>query len=920
MTSDADQATSFTRKRRMLACAILLALPALLLFESLFLGQEYIPFDHRVFPPASSALSAEAIAELRQRGNWEITEKTMLVVPEFELAKQELEAGRLPHYNPWVRSGAPLFANVLDGFAHPLHLPLFFGRTEARFAIVAFMAFALAGLFMFGFLQSLQLSWVAALFGAIVFQLSGTLSANGHFYMRMETLAFLPAGFWALERYARSASMRAAVAFAAVLALTWLAGFPPFALVCSLAFGARMLTIVLGHAFSKRSLEGGLRAHAVKSAAVLGFATLLGLGLAAIQLVPMLDYFPEAQRNLSQSLDELASQGIDPLALFGVSMPFPFGSPIGVDNIPGARHPLLYQFWTRTSPSTGKLFSEISYNYTEYAIYLGAIPTVFAIVALFRGMRFRIFAAAALISAFVLATGGVVFQALADLPVIKSTPPMRFVGLCAFFGAALAAIGFEVIVHTGGKVTRRITEVVTAAAAALALGVSLWSRGLGDDKERATETAIEAIRTHWIADYPGVAGDANALRSMFGENAARAYAQFSESFIVLALTLLGLTFWMTALPYPQEASRARIRRALLGAVVGITAAFLMHNARHVNPSFPAPTPSEAQAYDENSVLQFLRNKRKEHAKDGGFAVARVADAPSLPIPLPPNTLMREHIRDLNSYAFVDARSHRPFLALYGPGQMIRQYWLHALPFDARLGRGLFDLVGVRYWLTKKAYPALGEAKHVHDEGGHGQCYVYENEGVLPRAWLVAKAKRAEGVDAEKADEAVRDRLHAEDFDPRRELWLHDVEAELAARGSDDADAVAKATVAFTTDESARLEIRVENSPGAWLVLSDAVYSNWHATIDGGETPWHRANLFCRAVWVPEGTHVVGFAYEARPFWLGLIASLVSALLCLVLFFWPTGRRAHAAPPTAPHESDPEQNSPDVREASDADAA
>ena len=31
-----------------------------------------------------------------------------------------------------------------------------------------------------------------------------------------------------------------------------------------------------------------------------GWIVAVGLGLAAIQIVPMLDYFPEAQRNLNQ--------------------------------------------------------------------------------------------------------------------------------------------------------------------------------------------------------------------------------------------------------------------------------------------------------------------------------------------------------------------------------------------------------------------------------------------------------------------------------------------------------------------------------------------------------------------------------------------------------------------------------------------
>lgn len=895
---------TFSGRQRLLVCAILLVLPALLLFESLFLGNEYVPFDHRVFAPHSTTLSAEQIADLQARGNWEITEKTMLVVPEFDLAKQELAEGRLPHYNPWVRSGAPLFANVLDGFAYPLHLPLFFGRTQARFALVAFLAFALAGLFMFGFLRSLRLSWIAALFGAITFQLSGTLSANGHFYMRMETLAWLPAGFCALECFARTQSTRSAACFALSLAMTWLAGFPPYAFVCSLAFGARILTIVGAHALTRRGLADApdTPASFVRSVLLLGLATTLGIGLAAVQLVPMFEYFPQAQRNLSQGLDELASQGIDPLALFGVAMPYPFGDPIGTPEVPIYRHPLLYQFWSRTSPTSGKLYSDITYNFTEYAIYIGVVSTVCALAGMLRGARFRVFAAAAVITAFVLSMGGAVFQSLASLPIIKSTPPMRFVGLCAFFAAALAGIGFDTLTQRAGRVMRRGCEIVCALGAAAALTIALWSRGLADAPERAIASAIDAIGAGWRADYPSIAGDEAQLRAMFGEHAAKAYDSFAHSFLGLALGLLGVTFWLVSLPYPHATTRARLRTALLALAIGANAGILLHNARLVNPSFEAPSASEIENGD--SVLRFLREARKKHADEGGFAIARVADGATLPTPLPPNLLIPEHIRDLNSYAFVDARSHRAFLALYGPGQMIRQYWLKALPVDARLARGLFDLFGVRYWISKKPYPALGTPAHTHDEGGHGQTYVYENEGVLPRAWLVAQAKLAEGPDARAADDAVIARLIAEDFDPRSELWIHDTAAATLEHDVAEASAIEAAKLRFRVDEATHVAIEVDASPGAWLVLSDAVYSNWNAKIDGQDHAWHRANLYNRAVWVPKGKHVVSFHYDTTSFYYGWIATIASLLAVVVmLILRRDSKRGAASEPV--HESLPE---------------
>lgn len=869
------------RKRAWLACAILLVLPALLLFESLFLGNDFIPFDHRVFAPASAALEADdaaKIQDLRARANWQITEKTMLVVPEFELAKQELEAGRLPHYNPWVRSGAPLFANVLDGFAYPLHLPFFFGRIEARFALVAFLAFALAGLFMLGFLRELDLSWSAALFGAITFQLSGTLAANAHFYMRMETLAWLPAGFWALECYAKRQSLRAALAFALTVAMTWLAGFPPFALVCSLAFGARIATI-------------GISNKSWRAFVTLGLAAILGLGLACVQLVPMLDYFPQAQRNLDQSLDELAGQGIDPLALLGLGMPFPFGSPIGSPEVPFERHPLIHLLWTRTSPTSGKLFFPTNFNYTEYAIYLGALPLVCAIVALFRRRRFRVIAFSAFTIAFVLAMGGVVFQSVAWLPVLKSTPPSRFVGLLCFFGAALAGIGFHTLTTELGRVGRRVAAVACGGAAAAAFAITVWSRRLADDPERANQFTLESLGAHWMGSYPEIAGDPAKLNDWFGAHAVATHRIFSHSMMVFAATLFAITIWMLVLPPVADRARRRLRSGLIGGAIAATALFLLIDARHVNPSFEPPPSAAAGTDATNPVLDFLRERRAAHAEDGGFTVARVAKAATLPIPLPPNLLIKEHIRDLNSYAFVDARSHLPFVALYGPGQMIRQYWVQALPVDARLQRKMYDLYGVRYWIAPEAFDALGEPVLVYAEGREGQTYVYERQDTLARAWLVAAARAATD------DDAVVARLIAEDFDPRTELWLHDTV--VAARDQKDAtsEEIAAATVRFTRDEPTALTIEIENSPGAWLVLGDAVYDHWHARIDGEEREWHRANLHNRAIWIPRGNRVLTFEYDAKPFRYGAVMSILSILIVLLGFGWSLRR------PKAPTEAD-----------------
>ncbi len=81
-----------------------------------------------------------------------------------------------------------------------------------------------------------------------------------------------------------------------------------------------------------------------------------------------------------------------------------------------------------------------------------------------------------------------------------------------------------------------------------------------------------------------------------------------------------------------------------------------------------------------------------------------------------------------------------------------------------------------------------------------------------------------------------------------------------------------------------------DAPG-YLVLTDAYYPGWSATINGSATPIQRADVMFRAVSIPAGTSAVVFEY--RPSWLTpalLIgaAAWISVLLGVILL-----RQRHA---------------------------
>ncbi|MCS7041083.1 MAG: YfhO family protein, partial [Caldilineales bacterium] len=90
-------------------------------------------------------------------------------------------------------------------------------------------------------------------------------------------------------------------------------------------------------------------------------------------------------------------------------------------------------------------------------------------------------------------------------------------------------------------------------------------------------------------------------------------------------------------------------------------------------------------------------------------------------------------------------------------------------------------------------------------------------------------------------------------------------------------------VTITAVEPETVRLQVQTPVAAWLVLSDAWYPGWEATVDGQPTPIERANLLLRAVHVPAGEHEVVFRFRPLSFRLGA-ALTVFGLLAVAFSF------------------------------------
>ena len=143
------------------------------------------------------------------------------------------------------------------------------------------------------------------------------------------------------------------------------------------------------------------------------------------------------------------------------------------------------------------------------------------------------------------------------------------------------------------------------------------------------------------------------------------------------------------------------------------------------------------------------------------------------------------------------------------------------------------------------------------------------------------------------DAAILDGLFSDRFDPLQSVYLS-----AALRNVAGSILTSKARVTPSFYSAREWSFDVEAQAPALVVIAQAHYPNWRATVDGHPVPLWRANYAFQALAVPSGQHRVTLRYADHGLRAGAMVSIIALLICVGLGFEYRRRagRAEAAGP------------------------
>lgn len=699
--------------------------------------------------------------------NFLITDPVRQQYPWKNLSINQMKDASLPLWNPYNFSGTPLLANFQSAVFYPLNFLFFLIPFNVSWSILIFLQPVLAGIFLYYYLFNLKLKKSASFLGALSFSFSGFFIAWLEWGTVLHTALWLPLILLSIDKIFSLTNLK----INSLKFLVW-----PFVFIFSLTssfFAGHLQTFFYLSLLSLAYFIVRFIQHGKNWKNLLTFLTLGGLFIVftSIQWYPTLKFISLSARNLDLVGFREAGWFIPWQNLVQFIAPDFFGNPSTLN---------YYGIW----------------NYAEFIGYIGILPLILAIFAIFfrRDKKTLFFGTVFFISLiFALPTLIAKIPFKFEIPFLSTAQPTRLIFLADFALSILAAFGLDYFIKLKNK--KLLLPVLILFSLIIA---AFWVFVIGFNGNIISSENLMVAKQNLI--LPTIL------------------------FIVVSLVLLFLI-----VNKKEKIFNVNVLNVSLLLLILITVFDLFRFGWKFTPF-----TNKEYLYPSSQVTNFLQNQK------GQFRIMSVDSRI-----MPPNFSIMYKLQTLDGYDPLYLQRFGELMAASGRGvpDIKPPFGFKRIitPQDP-LSR-ISDMLGAKYILS------LEDRKDskLNLVFTDGVIKVYENSSALPRAFFVNNT-----LIANSKQEAINAFFEVNYQFNSRAIVEEVTEKKLFK------DSWGMGSVEITSYKENKVVLETKNDRDGFLVLTDSYYPSWHATIDGKETKIYITNYNFRGVIVPKGNHRIEF--------------------------------------------------------------
>lgn len=585
--------------------------------------------------------------------NFLITDPVRQQIPWRSLVISLEKSGQLPLWNPYAFSGYPLLGDFQSAPLYPLNVLFFLLPFHISWSILVFLQPILGGIFLFMYLRSLKLRPEACILGSLALVFSGFFISWLEWNNILHVVIWLPLILLAQDKLITKWQWKWGVIFLLAEICSLFAGHLQIVFYCLCMSNLYLFARII----QKVTLKRMRVLSSLRTLAPFAFLGIVIALITAIAWIPTLQFILLSGRSLDQTPLNQPGWFIPWQHLVQFVIPDFFGNPTTLN------------YWG-------------VWNYAELVGYVGIIPLIFALYAMFfrHDKKTYFFTMLAVVS-LLFALPTVIAQApfRLNIPLLSTSQPTRLLFVTDFALAILASLGFDYFLITKQK---RIGFVLGLIGM---LFCSVWVIVL----TFGNMVMISVENLHTVK-----------------QNLVFPTLLFGASVVVILLILL------------FKKGKA-IAWSLICIVLCISAIDLVRFGWKFTPFTP-----QKYLFPYTKTIQFLQSH------SGNYRYMTTNDQI-----MPPNFSTYYRLQSIDGYDPLYILSYGEFIAAMQRGKpnITPPFGYNRIITPHNFESPLINIVGVKYVLSLDDVKATS-LKKVFEEG---RTKVYENVHVLPRAFFVS---------------------------------------------------------------------------------------------------------------------------------------------------------------------------------------